>query len=117
MLLALGGCRVCLGSNLAVNADGFAAGYFGSLEKFMDIKTAEDIGALQARCMILESRVAALAAFASALLKEHPQRDQIQTRWANHLGPALQEIGPGLGKDEVNMASTLPGWVQHQIDK
>ncbi|WP_239237076.1 hypothetical protein [Comamonas aquatica] len=87
------------------------------LEKFMDIKTAEDIGALQARCMILESRVAALAAFASALLKEHPQRDQIQTRWANHLGPALQEIGPGLGKDEVNMASTLPGWVQHQIDK
>ena len=32
MLLALGGCRVCLGSNLAVNADGFAAGYFGSLE-------------------------------------------------------------------------------------
>ena len=83
----------------------------------MDIKTAEDIGALQARCMILESRVAALAAFASALLKEHPQRDQIQTRWANHLGPALQEIGPGLGNDEVNMASTLPGWVQHQIDK
>ena len=32
MLLALrGGCCVGLGSNPAVNADGFAAGYFGSL--------------------------------------------------------------------------------------
>ena len=31
MLLTLGGCCVGLGSNAAVNADGFAAGYFGSL--------------------------------------------------------------------------------------
>ena len=33
MLLALGSCCVGLGSNSAVNADGFAAGYFGSLAK------------------------------------------------------------------------------------
>ena len=34
MLLALGGCRVGLGSNAAVNADGLAAGYSSSLALF-----------------------------------------------------------------------------------
>ena len=76
-----------------------------------------DIGALQARCMILESRMTALTAFVAALLKNHPQRDQLQTRWADYLGPAMQELGPGLGNDEINMASSVPGWVHHQIDK
>ena len=76
-----------------------------------------DVGALQARCMILESRLAALTAFVAALLKDHPQRDQLQTRRADYLGPALHEIGPGLGADQVKMATILPGWVQHQIDK
>jgi hypothetical protein len=76
-----------------------------------------DIGALKAQCMILESRVAALAAFVAALLKDHPQRDQLQTRWAEYLGPALHEFGPGLGSDEVSMAVSLPNWIQHQLDK
>lgn len=83
----------------------------------MDIDTAKNIGALQARCMILESRVASLVALAAALLKDHPQRDHIQTRWAGYLGPALEEIGPGIGKDEVSMASSVPGWVQFQVEK
>jgi len=29
----------------------------------------------------------------------------------------MHEFGPGLGADEIKMASSLPGWVQHQIDK
>lgn len=84
----------------------------------MDIlELSREIGALKAQCMIADARVAALAAFAAALLKDHPARDQIQTRWAQYLGPALLEIGPGLGADETKMASMVPGWVGHQLDK
>lgn len=76
-----------------------------------------EIGALRARCMILESRLTALTAFVAALLKDHPQRDQLQTRWADYLGPAMEECGPGLGSDEIRAASLLAGWVHEQIDK
>ena len=76
-----------------------------------------EIGELKARCIILESRVASLTAFAAALLKDHLARDQIQTRWADYLGPAIEQIGPGLGKDEISFASSVPGWVHHQLDQ
>jgi hypothetical protein len=52
-----------------------------------DQKAHAEIGELKARCMILESRMSALAAFACALLQSHPSRDIIQTQWANTLAP------------------------------
>lgn len=76
-----------------------------------------ELGQLKARCMILESRMASLAAFTAALLKDHPARDQLQTRWADYLGPALQQIGPGLDKENVDFAASVPGLVQHLLDQ
>ncbi len=82
----------------------------------LDDDVHKSIGSLKARCMILESRVASLTALACALLESHPSRDIIQTQWAKHLGPALDQVGPGLGENEKKFASAVPGWVQHRLD-
>ena len=51
--------------------------------------TNQRLNDLEKRCMVLESQVASIAAFACAMLDGHPQKDVIQTRWGNHLGPAM----------------------------
>ena len=74
-----------------------------------------DIGNLKARVMILESHVAALAAFACAMLDSHPQRDVIETRWGKHLGPALHRFG------DIDAGATpaagLVEWVSGHLDE
>ena len=83
----------------------------------MDEDITQAIRKLTARCTVLDARVAALTAFAAAVLKDHPQRDLIQTRWSEYLGPALHEAGPGLGQSEIEVAADLPAWVSLQVDK
>lgn len=80
----------------------------------LDLAMHRSIGELKARCMILESRVAALTAFACALLESNPRRDELQTRWANHLGPAVDQFA-GLGKEQTNFAASVPAWVEHHL--
>ena len=75
----------------------------------------KSIGELKARCMFLESRVAALTAFACAILEPNAKRDELQTRWANHLGPAVQQFSE-LGEEQIAAASALPGWVQYRLE-
>jgi hypothetical protein len=76
-----------------------------------------DIGKLKAKCEILEARVASLTAFTCALIESHPSKDVLLTKWANNLGPALHEIGPGLGEAVNKIAASVPGWVQHQLNE
>lgn len=83
----------------------------------VDPKSHAEIGELKAKCLILESRVAALSAFACAVLQSNPQRDIIQTQWAKHLGPALDKIGPGLGDNPTKFAASVPAWVQYQLEQ
>lgn len=81
-----------------------------------DIAAQQKIGDLKARCDILEARVAALIAFTAAILQDHPRRDLLQTRWANAIGPALLQIGPGLGDLAQNQSTAVPGWATHYIE-
>ncbi|MGE4240338.1 hypothetical protein [Ramlibacter sp.] len=83
----------------------------------MDKETADAIGALTARCEALDARVAAMAAFAAAVLKDHPHRDLLQTRWGDYLGPALLDLGPGLEPQDLDRGASVPGWVASQINK
>ena len=83
----------------------------------MDDDTNHAIRTLTSHCTVLDARVAALTALAAALLKDHPQRDLIQTRWSEYLGPALHEAGPGLGQSEIEVAADVPAWVSLQVDK
>lgn len=73
-----------------------------------------EIGELKARCMMLESRVSALAAFACALLDSNPRKDELQTRWSKHLGPALHQFS-GLGEDQKNSGIAIPAWVEFHL--
>lgn len=80
----------------------------------IDEEAHRAIGELKARCMMLESRVAALAAFACAMLEGNPRCDELQTRWGKHLGPALEALS-GLDQDRIDSASIIPGWVLHHL--
>ena len=78
----------------------------------------KDIGALKAKCDALNARVTALTAFACAVLESHPAKDILLTQWADNLGPAMNEIGPGLDESLTKIASGVPGWVQgHSSEK
>lgn len=77
---------------------------------------SREIGELKARCMLLESKMAALAAFACAILEAHPQQDQLQTRWANHLGPAMDHFLGTLDEPEKTAVTLIPGWVHGHLD-
>lgn len=75
-----------------------------------DPDTSFLIGTLKARCMILESQMAALTAFTCAILETHPRRDEMQTRWSKHLGPALERFS-SLSEDQTAACVSIPAWV------
>ncbi len=79
-----------------------------------DVQAHAEIGALAARCDILAARVAALTAFACALMETHPKRDELSTRWANNLGPALESLAT-LNDDGIQFGATIPAWVDHPL--
>lgn len=72
------------------------------------------IGTLKGNCIILEARVAALTAFACAILQSNPRRDELQTRWGKHLGPALSMFA-GTEKTQTDAGSAVPGWVMYRL--
>lgn len=80
----------------------------------LDEEAFRSIGELKARCAALEARVASLAAFAAAMLEAHPRRDELQTRWANHLGPAIGQFSE-LREPEETFGSAIPGWVSWRL--
>lgn len=56
------------------------------------------IGELKAKCMLLESQVAALLALTRAGLEMGvPRRDELETRWSKNLALELVELGKQLG--------------------
>ncbi|WP_395026272.1 hypothetical protein [Comamonas odontotermitis] len=68
------------------------------------------IGVLQADQKILQARVAALTAFAGAILESNPRRDELLTRWGHLLGPALHQFAD-LEKLSSDAGSFIPFWV------
>ena len=80
----------------------------------LDLDARQTIGELRARCETLEERVAALTAFACAMLDANPRRDELQTRWGKHLGPALSMFA-GIEKTQTDAGSAVPGWVMYRL--
>lgn len=80
----------------------------------LDLDAYRTIGELRARCDMLEARVAALAAFACAVLEANPRCDELQTRWGKHLGPALNEFA-GLEKVQTDAGAAVPAWVMYHL--
>ena len=74
-----------------------------------DIEAHRKIGELRARCDILQARVAALTAFACAMLESNPRRDELLTRWGNLLGPALEQFA-NLDEVSIEHGSMIPTW-------
>ena len=66
---------------------------------------------LLARCMYLESQVAALAAFACAAIEvSGSKRDELETRWTKHLGPAMIKMGH-FDEDHKSVSAAFPAWL------
>ena len=76
----------------------------------MTDSSSQQLGELQARCHLLEARVAALTAFACAMLESNPRRDELLTRWSNLLGPALEQFS-SLDEISITHGSFIPTWV------
>lgn len=74
------------------------------------------IGELQAKCDILEAQVAALSAFACATLDSNPRRDELQTRWAIHLAPAIKNFSQ-YNDQRILWASMVPGWIDQRLSE
>lgn len=67
------------------------------------------IGELQAQQKIMKARVAALTAFACAMLESNPRRDELLTRWGHLLGPALDQFAD-LEKASTDAGELIPLW-------
>lgn len=74
------------------------------------------IGELQAKCDILQAQVAALTAFACATLDSNPRRDELQTRWAIHLAPAIKNFSQ-YNDQRIQWAATVPGWIDQRLSE
>lgn len=74
------------------------------------------IGSLEARCTLLESRLAALASVACALLQTQPSRDIAMTRTGEHLGPMLSVLST-LNDIEIKVASELVVWIEKELER
>lgn len=77
--------------------------------------TDQRLDDLEKRCLELEARTAALTAFATAVLESHPQRDAMETRWVNQLGPALHEFLGATAEPQLSMASRVLTWVHGRL--
>lgn len=71
---------------------------------------------LQQKVEALEARVAALTAFACAMLDANPRRDELQTRWAMHISPALTRFA---ALDDIGRkcAATVPAWIDQRMSE
>lgn len=77
----------------------------------MTTPTPLTLGELQAKVQLQEARIASLIAFASAVVESHPHKDVLLTRWANEIGPSLEQFGT-LDNFPIEMASFIPLWVE-----
>ncbi len=64
------------------------------MEDIQDPATRDHVVALMARCTVLEAQVAALAAFAAALLDDSARRDVVESKASKLLAPVMQELTP-----------------------
>lgn len=82
----------------------------------MNAKEMEEaIKALTARNRMLEMRVAALVAFASAVVQESANKDVLFTRWGKELKPAVEAFAE-LDDQWNDYAARVPFWVQVHKD-
>ncbi len=79
-----------------------------------DLDAHREIGELKARCDILSARLAALTAFTCAILESNPRKDELQTRWAKHLGPAIEHFSK-LDDVGVKFSASVPAWVATRL--
>lgn len=75
-----------------------------------------EIVLLQQKVEALEARVAALTAFACAMLDSNPRRDELQTRWAMHISPSLTRFA---ALDDIGRkcAATVPAWIDQRLSE